>query len=152
MNQAVHTSTGVQPYFAFFSRHVPRILGAKLPSVEGEKDEVEIAHEIIRETHKKMTRKYREVANRKRKNQAVSEGTLVWVRREVLLPDTSKKLDLKWNGPYKVVEVIRESSAYVLENLFNRQKVQRTAEKVKPYCGSEEWLTTPKHSQCPRRS
>ena len=44
MSQAVHISTGVQPYFAFFSRHAPRTLGARLPSVEGEKDEVEIAH------------------------------------------------------------------------------------------------------------
>ncbi len=39
MNQAVHTSTGVQPYFAFFSRHAPRSVGASLPSVDGEKDE-----------------------------------------------------------------------------------------------------------------
>ena len=93
-----------------------------------------------------MTRKYREVAKkRKRKNQAVSEGTLVWVRREVLLPGTSKKLNLKWDGPYKVVKVIRKGSAYVLENLFTGQKVQRTAEKFKPYFGYEEWLTEPQN-------
>ena len=145
MNQAVHTSKGVQPFFAFFSRHAPRVVHSSLPSVDGDKDEIDIAHEIIRDTHLKMSRKYREVANRKRRNQAVSEGSLVWVKREVTQPGTSKKLNPKWEGPFKVVEVIREGSAYLLENLFTGQSVQRTAEKVKPYCGSEEWLTEPRN-------
>ncbi len=30
-NTAAHTSTGHQPYYAFFSRHAPRVTGMRLP-------------------------------------------------------------------------------------------------------------------------
>ncbi|MPC67784.1 hypothetical protein E2C01_061968 [Portunus trituberculatus] len=73
MNTAVHTSTAQQPYFAFFARMV----GNKLPTVDSEESDLDIAHRVIRETHEKITRKYRSVANRKRKEQKVDVGTLV---------------------------------------------------------------------------
>ncbi len=81
MNQAVHTSTGQQFFFAFFSRHPPRLVGAPLPSTDGEEDDMAIVHALILEMHRKMTRRYRDVANRRRKNQKVDVGTLVWVKR-----------------------------------------------------------------------
>lgn len=148
LNSAVHTSTGVQPYFAFFGRHAPRNVGAPLPSVPGDTEGLQVAHEIIQATHKTLTRRYREVANRGRKSQSVRVGSLVWVRKEVLNPGVCRKLQPKWDGPYKVVEVLRDGGAYLLENLFTGQKVQRTAEKVKPYQGPEEWLVQPDESVC----
>ncbi len=67
-NQAVHTSTGQQPYFAFFSRYPPRLVSASLPFVDGAADELAEAHAQVRETHQKMSRRYRDVANRARKH------------------------------------------------------------------------------------
>ncbi len=98
MNQAVHPSTGQQPYFAFFSRHPPRLVSASLTSVDGEADELAKAHALVRETHQKMSRRYRDVANRARKTQKVEVGALVWVKSEVPVPGTCKKLNPKWNG------------------------------------------------------
>ena len=143
LNRAVHTSTGVQPYFAFFGRHAPRKVGAPLPTVPGEPEGLKVAHETIQATHKALTRRYREVANRCRQNQSVRVGSLVWVKREVHDPGVCRKLQPKWNGPYRVVEVLRDGGAYLLENLFTAQTLQRTAEKVKPYQGQEEWLVVP---------
>ena len=148
LNHAVHTSTGAQPYFAFFGRHAPRKVGALLPSVPGDPEGLKVAHEVIQATHKSLTRRYREVANRNRKNAAVEVNTLVWVRRETISPGVCRKLQPKWDGPYRVIEVIRHGGAYLLENLVTGQKVQRTAEKVKPYHGPEEWLLQTESMDC----
>ncbi len=71
MNAAVHTSTAQQPYFAFFSRTAPRVVGTGLPTLTCEEDDISIARRVIKETQEKMTRKYSEVATRKRKEQKV---------------------------------------------------------------------------------
>ncbi|KAG0727867.1 Transposon Tf2-9 polyprotein [Chionoecetes opilio] len=147
MNQAVHTSTGkAKPHFAFFSRHAPRLVGTSLPGVEGEQDDMDVAHALIRETHQKMSRRYRDVANRKRKNQVVEVGALVWVRKETTIPGTCRKLNVKWHGIYRMMEVRLSGSVYVLKNVFTGKEVQRAAEQVKPYHGSEEWLVEPVES------
>ncbi len=99
MNQAVHTSTGQQLYFSFFSRYPPLLVSASLPSVDGAADELAEAHALVRETHQKMSRRYRDVANRARKTQRVEVGSLVWVRNEVPVPGTCKKLNPKWGVP-----------------------------------------------------
>ena len=143
MNQASHTSTGQQPYFAFFSRHPPRLARSALPTVDGDQDEMAAAHALIKDTHQKMSRRYREVANRNRKNQAVGVRSLVWVRKETAIPGTCRKLNVKWDGPYRVVEVKMDGSAYVLENVFTGTQIQRAAGQVKPYYGTEEWILEP---------
>ncbi len=143
MNQAVHTSTGQQPYFTFFSRHPPRLVSASLPSVDGETDELAEAHALIRETHQKMSRRYRDVANRVRKNQRLEVGALVWVKSETTVPGTCRKLNPKWNGVYRIVEVVMDGSVYIWESLLNGQKVQRASAQVKPYYGRKEWLVVP---------
>ena len=140
LNTSFHTTTGTQPYFAFFSRYPPRLFNSDLPSVEGTQEEIKEAHAILKETHQKMARRYRTTANRTRKNQRVDEGALVWVKTETSQPGTSSKLGAKWKGPYRVVEVIRDGSAYILKNVFTGKEIQRAAEKVKLYCGTEEWL------------
>ncbi len=59
---------------------------------------------------------------------------------EVTQTNTGRKLNMKWKGPYRVVEVLRNGGAYVLTNVFTGQEIQRAAEKVKLYNGSEKWL------------
>ena len=140
LNGAVHTTLGCQPYFAFFGRHAPRSIGARLPALNAEAEDIALAHKLIRQTHSEMCKSYREKANRGRKNQAVALGTLVWVKSEVTTPGTCRKLNVKWLGPFKVVEVIREGGAYLVENVFTGKTLQRAAEKVKPYYGSSQWL------------
>ena len=143
MNQAVHTTTGQQPFFLFFNRYPPRLVSAQLPSVEGEDEELAAAHALVRETHQRMARKYRSVANRQRKSQSVELNSLVWIRRETPTPGTCKKLNPRWDGVYKVVEVRLNGSVYVVENVFTGRRVQRAAAQVKPYYGDEEWLLEP---------
>ncbi len=53
---------------------MPRNIGTPLSSVNGEEDEVAVAHKVICDTHMKMARKYREIANRRLKNQTVVKG------------------------------------------------------------------------------
>ena len=148
MNQAVHTSTGQQPYFAFFSRYPPRLVSATLPSILGTEDELSEAHVLVSETHQKMTRRYRDAANRARKTQRVEVGALVWVRSETTVPGTCKKLNPKWNGVYRVEEVLLDGSAYIVKNVFTGQMLQRAAAQVKPYDGKEEWLIEPPSVPC----
>lgn len=145
MNTAIHTSTNTTPYFAFFGRHPSRSLG--LPVVSGDQKEVVEAHRLIQETQRAMTQKYRDVANRGRKNQGVSVGTLVWVKRETTIPGTSRKLNPKWTGPFRVEEVIRNGSAYILVHPVTGQRLQRAADKLKVHYGSEEWLLHPRSEE-----
>lgn len=143
MNQAVHSTTGQQPYFAFFSRHAPRLISSELPYIAATSDELPAAHEVLKKTHLNMARRFRAVANRRRVNQRVEVGDLVWVKLEVGIPGTCSKLNARWEGPYRVSEVIRGGSAYRLINLFTHTELQRAAEKVKPYVGEEQWLEEP---------
>ncbi len=136
MNEAIHSTTGQRPYFAFFGRHPARVIGTRLPGIDGTEDGVAEAHAILKETHLRMARRYRNVANRRR-NQAVAQGSLVWVQKESTVPGTSRKLNVKWLGPYRVIEVIRDGGVYLLENLFTHQAVQRATDKIKPYHSEE---------------
>ena len=140
LNTSVHTSTGVQPHFAFFSNHVS---SATWPQIEDESGEgLSNAHRLIRETNAKMSAKFREVANSKRKNESVKVNDLVWVRSEKTIPGTARKLNPKWYGPYTVVEVIRNGSAYKLANPFeDAPLIRRAADKVKRYIGRAQLLT-----------
>ncbi len=143
MNAANYTSTAQQPYFAFFSRLAPRVVGTRLPTITCVEDNISIVRSVIKETQKKMTRKYREVANWKRKEQKVNSGALVWVKREVNEPGVCKKLCVKWNSPYKVVEVLRDGGGYIVKDPFMGQMLQRAAEKVKAFGDSEEYVVEP---------
>ncbi len=51
---------------------------------------------------------------------------------------------MKWVGPYKVKEVLRNGGAYRLENVFDGVGVQRAADKVKPYTGQGDILVHPR--------
>ncbi len=77
VSEAVHSTTGQQPCFAFYDRHPARAIGTRLPGIDGTEDGVAEAHAILKETHLKMARRYRSVANRRRRNQKVDVGSLV---------------------------------------------------------------------------
>ncbi len=51
---------------------------------------------------------------------------------------------MKWVGPYKVKEVLRQGGAYKLEDVFEGVVIQRAADKVKPYVGQDNILTQPR--------
>ena len=42
-----------------------------------------------------------------------------------------------------MIEVLTSGSVYIVKNIFTGQELQRAAEKIKPYLGSEEWLLEP---------
>ncbi len=58
-------------------------------------------------------------------------------------PYLCKKLCVKWNGPYKIVEVLRDGGGYIVKEPFTGQMLQRAAEKVKTFGGSEEYVVEP---------
>ena len=139
LNTAVHETTGEQPYYLMFSRHAPRGVSVPLPQIDDETD-IEVAHEVIRETNRERANRWRERANQGRKNQTLEVNDLVWVKRESVSSHVEKKLGIKWIGPYKIIEVIRNGGAYTLENTFDGTRIQRAAEKIKKYIGQDRIL------------
>ncbi len=142
LNSAVHEATGVQPHYAFFARHVPRQIGVTLPSIE-EDPEIERAREIILQTNQESSKRWLNKANVGRRDDKLEKDRLVWVKKEVKDPGVNRKLCKKWLGPYKIIEVLREGSAYVVENTFDGVRIQRAAEKIKPYVGRDRILVQP---------
>ncbi len=55
-----------------------------------------------------------------------------------------RNLGVKWVGPYKVKEVLRDGGAYRLENVVEGTRVQRAVDKIKPYIGQEDILVRPR--------
>ncbi len=142
LNSAVHEATGVQPYYAFFARHAPRQIGVTLPSIEDE-PEIERAREIVMQTNQEKSRRWLNKANVGRRDDKLEKDSLVWVKKEVTDPGVNRKLCRKWLGPYKITEVLREGSAYIVENTFNGVRIHRAAEKIKPYVGRDRILVQP---------
>lgn len=139
LNAAVHETTGEQPFYLMFFRYAPRSVSAPLPQDDDDAD-IKIAHEVVKETNRERAQKWRDKANRGRTNQRVELNSLVWVKKEQGESSVQRKLGVKWLGPYKVKEILRDGSAYVLENVFNGTQIQRAAEKIKPYVGKEQIL------------
>ena len=62
------------------------------------------------------------------------------VRVEQTMPGTCSKLNDKWRGPYKIIKVLQDGLAYILKKPYSDRIIQRAAEKVRPFNGSEEWV------------
>ncbi len=67
----------------------------------------------------------------------------MWVRKDYTTSLNDRKLGVKWIGPYKVKEGLKQGGAYRLENVFDGVMVQRAADKVKSYVGREGVLVQP---------
>ena len=91
MNSAIHTLSGIQPFFAFYNRHESCVTGVALPCVDGKKAEMEVAHEVLQEAHAQMSWHYPTTANCNRRNKAARQGTLVWVKCENVENSTSSR-------------------------------------------------------------
>ncbi len=137
INGAVHEATGEQPHFLMFHRRLPRLVEAELPQLRPDADR-EVAMEVVKRTNLDQARKWRNRANIRRKNQRVDQ--LVWVKKDYTTSVGDRKLVVKWVGPYKVKEVLRDGGAYRLENVLEGTLVQRAADKIKPYIGEENIL------------
>ncbi len=142
LNGAVHEATGEQPIFLMFNR-LPRLLGVELPQLRQNAD-LEVVLEVVRRTNIDQARKWRSRANIGRKNQRVEVDQLVWVKEDYTTSVGDGKLGVKVVGPYKVKEVLGNGGAYRLENVFEGTRVQRAADKVKPYTGQEDILVQPR--------
>ncbi len=136
LNEAVHEATGEQPYYLMFNRRASRTTGVELPQI-GQDGDLQVALDVVRRTSLEQARKWRDKANLGRKNRRVEEGQLVWVKKDYTTSVNDQKLGVKWIGPYKVKEVLRQGGAYRLENVFDGVVVQRAADRVKPYVGRE---------------
>ncbi len=100
-----------------FNRRVPRLTGVELPQLRQDAD-LEVVLEVVRRTNIEQARKWRSRANIGRKNQRVEVDQLVWVEKDYTTSLGDRKLGMKWVGPYKVKEVLRNGGAYRLENVF----------------------------------
>ncbi len=142
-NRAVHEATGEQPHFLMFNRRLPRLIVVELPQLRQEAN-LEVALEVVRRANIDQARKWRSRANIERKNQRVEVDQLVWVKKDYTTSVGDRKLGVKWVGPYKVKEVLRNGGANRLENVFEGTRVQRAADKVKPYAGQGDTLVQPR--------
>ena len=145
LNCAVHSTTGEQPHYSFFSRRPYRQILSDLPTIDEDVGDEDLrrAHEIVQQTHDTMARKYLLVANRKKTHDKVDVGTLVWVRRETQPPGVARKLVARWLGPYRVIQVLRGGATYTVENPFDGSVLERAADKLKRFRGEESYLTRP---------
>ncbi len=139
LNNAVHEATGEQPNFLMFNRRQPRLIGVELPHLRQDAD-LEVVLEVVRRTTVEQARKWRSRANIGKKNPRVEVDQLVWVKKNYTTSLGDRKLEVKWVGPYKVKEVLREGGAYRLESVFDGVRIQRAANKVKPYVGLDNIL------------
>ncbi len=139
LNSAVHETSGEQPHFLMFNRRQSRLIGVELLQLRQDAD-VEVVLEVVRRTNIEQARKWRSRANIRRKIQRVEVDQLVWMRKDYTTSLSDWKLGVKWVGPYKVKEVLRDGEAYRLENVFDGVRIQRAAHKVKPYVGQENIL------------
>ncbi len=139
LNRAVHEATGEQPHFLMFNRRPPRIIGVELPQLVQDAD-LEVVLEVMRRTNIEQARKWRSRANIGRKNQGVEVDQLVGVKKDYTTSLGDRKLGVKWVGPYKVKEVLRDGGVYRLESVFDGVRIQRAADKVNPYVGQGDIL------------
>ncbi len=89
---------------------------AELPQLRQDAD-MEVAMEVVKRTNLDQARKWRTRANVRRKNQRVEVDQLVWVKKDYTTSLGDRKLEVKWIGPYKVKEVLRDGGACRLENV-----------------------------------
>ncbi len=144
LNGAVREATGEQNHFLMFNRRLPRLVeGVELPQIRQDAD-MEVAIEVVKRGSLDQARKWRNRANIGRKNQRVEVDRLVWVKKDYITSVGDRKLGVKYVGPYKVKEVLRDGGAYRLENVFEETRVKRAADKIKHYMGQENILVRPR--------
>ena len=139
LNNSVHVSLSVTPFFAFYGRPNNDYPQGIIPPmiVNPEKEKIK---ELIVECSKLSKQKYNTIANRKNKKiDQLKVGDLVWVRAEKIVPGTCTKLNARYNGPYRVTKIIGDHVSYEVKDEFYGQVLRRTINKLKPYT-SESYI------------
>ncbi|XP_047480196.1 uncharacterized protein LOC125032856 [Penaeus chinensis] len=116
----------------FMARHPNReVVQQMLPADEEDKEDKLDVKNLLKETLKLTTQKYLQKTNVGRKNKQLEVGDLAWVYVEEPIPNAAAKLDRKWKGPFKIINVVDRGRAYRLDNVFDGNIVNRAAEKLK---------------------
>ena len=146
MNAAIHTATGVSPFAAFHNRQPLRGSAQQYPVINNPEPDHDKIKDIIIAASRRSQRRYRAIANRKRRQERVGTGALVWIKNETSIPGSCTKLNPKWRGPYRVTSVLNQGVAYIVESPFDGSQTQRAAGKVRPYIGRSEIV--PEMEEC----
>lgn len=77
-NNAVHVSTGVTHFYAFFRRHPPRRMTVPLTTGAAAEEVMNIA-EMVRDESRLSQQRYFEIANHRRRDKQVPVDAFVWV-------------------------------------------------------------------------
>ena len=136
LNESVHTSLGTSPFFVQFGYHPLRLVGTLVLPEDSDEVDSENSKQIkaqIRETVKTQTDYYRNKANQSRGDDKLEVGDLAWIYKENHTPGTAVKMNRKWEGPYRVIQVIGEGRAYELVSTLSDLVVRRAAGKLKRY-------------------
>ena len=106
-------------------------------------EEYQRMKQVIKDKLEHETARYLARVNAGRRNDQVQVNELVLVKIEHYVGPVSPKLKPRWRGPYKVIQVLRDGGAYVLEHVFTQQRIQRAAGKIKRYHHAEGILVDP---------
>ena len=107
---------------------------AHLTSVNEKRQE---AIDNISEFQQDVEKKYEE----RRQGEAPSRGDLVLLRRFVVDKDKGRKLETRWEGPYKVKKVGRSGVSVTLEDIHTgRTKGRYSFDSIKIYVRREEHI------------
>ena len=149
------TSTGESPHMMMLGRETNMPIDVMMEQPLPDQYD-EIKSDYARDLRNKLFRAYERVrhtlgksAVRQKTNHdktaagtKISEGDFVWLSRKATKRGMSKKLDMKWEGPYLVIKQI-SSVIYRIQRYGPRglQKVIHY-DRLKPYCGKplQSWL------------
>jgi hypothetical protein len=105
-NARKHHTTGVTPYSLMFNREarlkVDREFGLEQPEMDAEMNET-----LARTNRETETKHMKKMYDRKRKDATLSPGDNVLWHKPDQKVGNSKKLNRKWTGPFKVIQVER---------------------------------------------
>ena len=138
-NNTIHTKTNYTPFHLVYGKLSK--MPSNLTDVEPEpmyniddyckqlKSKLQISHHEVRNRLIEEKSKRVSETNKKAKLQLYKSGDLVWLKNE-----TAKKLEAKYNGPYKILEDMNPN----VKILINKKEDLIHKSRIKPYEGIVE--------------
>lgn len=152
-----HESTKMTPNMMMLGREIdlpvdliypPPPSGSKLPSNEYVvelQNKMRKVHCIARASLLEAGQKQKRLYDRKINKHQYHKGDAVWLRIYVKPKGLSKKLQLKWEGPFKIIDRISDLTFKIQKNKRSSCKIVHF-NRLKPYVGTlNAWFT--KNSQ-----
>ena len=123
-NSSVHSSTGYTPFFLMFGRQarlpVDLMYGVTQnqtdsPSefVKRLKSTLEQAYALCRNKANLTHQHQKEFYDQRIHGNPFQQGDLVWLHSPVIRPGASKKLHHPWQGPYRVIKRLSDSTYWI---------------------------------------